>query len=187
MYTIITDGSADNKIGQGGWAALVRNSASLFELTGWEEETTSNRMELLACIEGLRSIPTPSDVTIVTDSAYVLNTMRQKWYEKWFEGLDREGNERVKPRPNLDLWYQLVGLCQFHNVTWIKVKGHSGDYWNERADKLADRARREKVSMKLEVPAHNIRCETESFGKQCYLYAGHSGECKWGKDFATVD
>lgn len=183
MYTIITDGSADNKSGKGGWCALVRNAATLTELTGWEEGTTSNRMEMLAAIEGLKAITTPSDVEVVTDSAYVVNTMRNQWYWRWFDGMDRVGNPRMKPRPNLDLWYQLVGLCHFHNVTWIKVKGHSGDYWNERADRLADRARREKLSIKLEIPSHNTRCETISFGKQCYLYAGHSGDCKWGREF----
>lgn len=183
--TIITDGSADNKKGMGGWAALVRSSTTLIELTGWEEGTTSNRMELLAAIEGLRSIQTPSDVTIVTDSAYVLNTMRNQWYERWFEGLDRVGNPRVKPRPNLDLWHQLVGLCHFHNVSWVKVKGHSGDYWNDRADRLADRARREKVSMKLEL-SNGSRCDTMSYGKQCYLYAGHSGDCRWGKEYNGI-
>lgn len=138
-YIIITDGSANNLNGQGGYAAIVRNGSALVEISGHEEDTTSNRMELMAAIAGLRSIATPSKVSVVTDSAYLCNTMRLKWYDRWFE--EEELQLRTKPRPNLDLWKQLVGLAQFHDVEWVKVKGHSGDYWNERADKLAEAAR----------------------------------------------
>lgn len=161
---------------------MIRTSTTLTELTGWETKTTSNRMELLAAIEGLRSLKTPTEVTVITDSAYLLNTMRQKWYEKWFL------EERETPRPNLDLWYLLVGLAEFHDITWIKVKGHSGDYWNERADKLADVARREKSALRLEIDcSEEIRCNTVSYGKQCYLYSGHSGDCRWGKHEVALD
>jgi ribonuclease HI len=141
-FVIITDGSASNITGQGGYAAIVRNGSSLTEIVGHAEGTTSNRMEMMAAIEGLRSISQPSKIEVVTDSAYLCNTMRQKWYERWLE----DEPFRTKPRPNMDLWVQLIGLSQFHDVTWIKVKGHSGDYWNERADKLADKSRREKLS-----------------------------------------
>ena len=137
---IITDGSADNISGQGGWCAIVRTGRSVKELVGHEPQTTSNRMELTAAIEGLRSLSVPTDVTLVADSSYLLNTLKNKWYEQWFQ------EKRGKPRPNMDLWHQLVGLIHFHNVTFVKVKGHSGDYWNTRADKLAAHARVNRIT-----------------------------------------
>jgi len=173
--TIITDGSACNSTGKGGWACVVRNSITLAELTGWAEDTTSNRMELTAAVEGLKFVSIPSEITVVTDSAYLLNTMRHHWYERWFA---EEG--KTKPRPNLDLWYELVGLSSYHDISWIKVKGHSGDYWNDRVDKLADYARREKVTINTEFKFEGIQCNGMSYGKQCYLYETHSGDCKFG-------
>jgi ribonuclease HI len=175
VITIITDGSCDNKTGKGGWAAVIRNSATLVELTGWETGTTSNRMELMAAIESLRSIKTPSEVTVVTDSTYLLKTMHHKWYERWFASANN--------RPNMDLWKQLVGLCQYHDVSWVKVKGHSGDYWNTRVDRLAELARLEKMSHQLELDhVGDVRCEAESYGKRCYLYLNHSGDCAYCKE-----
>ncbi len=171
MYTVITDGSACNKSRKGGWAAVIRNSTSLTELTGWAEDTTSNRMELMAAVEALKSIPIPSEVTVVTDSAYLRNTMRSRWYERWFL-------EDKKGRPNLDLWYQLAGLASFHSITWIKVKGHSGDYWNERVDRLADWARRNKVSSNLDC-SDLEKCVQTFYNRHCALYAGHNGDCLW--------
>ena len=174
--TIITDGSADNRTGSGGWCAIVRTPTTLVELTGWATGTTSNRMEVTAALEGLRAVKTPSDVTVVTDSSYLLKTMRHKWYENWIEQ-EKFGAE---PRPNMDLWYALIGLAHFHNITWVKIKGHSGDYWNERADKLADMARREKLSLRHDIDDWTAgkRCEEMSpSDRQCKLHSGHSGNC----------
>lgn len=176
--TIVTDGSADNRTKKGGWAAIVRSSSLLIELTGWDDEATSNRMELLAAINGLKSIYEPSEVTVITDSAYLLNAMKNRWYERWI----MEDYFDVRTRPNLDLWNQLSGLAKYHNITWEKIKGHSGDYWNERADKLADMARRQKLSVRNEVPAWDStrRCDSVSpAGRQCKLHNSHSGSCHW--------
>lgn len=105
-------------------------------------------MELTAVIEGLRAIKVPSNVHLVADSAYVLNSLKNGWYKQWLYG---EPN-RTKPRPNLDLWIELAGLVQYHQVEYIKVKGHSGDYWNTRADKLASYARKQKVEINSVFP-----------------------------------
>lgn len=139
---VVTDGSADNRNGSGGWCAIVRTPTTVTELTGFATDTTSNRMEMTAVVKGLLSITTPSNISLVADSAYVLNSLKNKWYDRWFEQ-DADGT-RVD-RPNLDLWYVLAGLVQYHTVSFTKIKGHSGDYWNERADKLAGYARVNKV------------------------------------------
>jgi ribonuclease HI len=169
MYTVVTDGSACNRSRKGGWAAVVRNSTTLTELTGWAEETTSNRMELVAAVEALKSIPVPSKVTLVTDSAYLRNTMTRKWYENWFT------EDKKRKRPNLDLWYQLDGLAKFHDITWVKVKGHSGDYWNTRVDVLAAWARTEQTEIANKMEVTDLVCGAVKYKSQCRLYAGHSG------------
>lgn len=173
--SIITDGSADNRTGSGGWCAIVRTPTTLVELTGWAEGTTSNRMELTAAIEGLRAVQTPSDITVIADSSYLLNTMKRQWYVNWIE---QEKTGLV--RPNMDLWYALIGLAQFHNIKWVKIKGHSGDYWNERADKLADMARRGRIENKHDILdwQAGVRCPIVSLSeRQCKLHADHSGDC----------
>jgi hypothetical protein len=136
-------------------------------------------MELTAAIEGLKYLSTPSDVTLVTDSAYLCNTLNRNWYDRWFA--DEARGHKTKPRPNMDLWRQLVGLTSFHNVKAVKVKGHSGDYWNHRADRLADFARRDQSSSEEIVQdwQEGIRCSNkpESYVGQCTLHAGHTGNC----------
>lgn len=172
---LITDGSADNTTRKGGWAAIVRTPNTLSELVGYAEDTTSNRMEMMAVIEGLRSIKEPSRVELVSDSAYVLNSIRFQWYLNWFEETGRS-----KPRPNIDLWHMIHGLTQYHDVVPIKVKGHSGDYWNHRADRLADQARREKLEYKELVPNFiDDRCSDKKKEVQCKLHEGHSGPHCW--------
>lgn len=145
---LITDGSADNGTGTGGWCSIIRIHSSVTELTGHAIGTTSNRMELTAVVEGLRAIKKPSLVHLISDSAYVLNSLKNEWYKGWLYG---EPN-RTKPRPNLDLWIELAGLVQYHDVEYFKVKGHSGDYWNTRADKLASYARTKKVAINSTFP-----------------------------------
>lgn len=175
--TIITDGSADNRTGSGGYAAIVRMPSSLAELIGWEEGTTSNRMEMTAAIKGLLSVNIPSQIDVVSDSAYLVNTMKNNWYKRWFDDVKKGKNLN---RPNLDLWEQLAAICQFHDVKWLKIKGHSGDYWNTRADNLADYARRKrKESVDIIDVFEDKRCENlADSGIQCKLHKGHSnGNC----------
>ncbi len=151
---LITDGSADNGTGTGGWCAITRTPSVVVELTGHASNTTSNRMEMTAVIEGLRSIKIPSTVDLIADSAYVLNSLKKEWYKEWIYNEPH----RTKPRPNLDLWQELAGLVQFHQVSYYKVKGHSGDFWNTRADKLAGEARKNKLEICSRFPNFDSTC-----------------------------
>jgi ribonuclease HI len=175
--TIITDGSADNSNGIGGWCAVVRTDNSLTELTGWATATTSNRMELMAAIEGMRSLTIPHSIELIADSSYLLKTLKNRWFEKW-----QLETHRSKPRPNMDLWEQLAGLIAFHDVTFVKVKGHSGDYWNTRADRLANYSRKEQIALVNRLDDFkDVRCVDLSMnGTQCKLHLGHSGICAFG-------
>jgi ribonuclease HI len=144
---IVTDGSADNRTGQGGWGVVIQTPLSLVEACGNAENTTSNRMELMAAIEGIK-LAESTDIELVSDSAYLLNTLKNRWYVQWF--LEEDADAKV--RPNLDLWEELVQLVNTRDVVLTKVRGHSGDYWNERVDKLAKNARRNSEEFVRTIP-----------------------------------
>lgn len=129
---IYSDGSAGASR-HGGWSCIVATPASGVELWGFEYDTTNNRMEMRAAIEGLKYLHAPHDVKLVSDSAYMLNTIKYKWYEEWFQ--------HKYQRKNMDLWLEMRELLCYHMVTPVKVKGHSGIEHNERVDKLAKEAR----------------------------------------------
>ena len=139
---IYTDGSSGVN-GHGGWAAIVATPFYGLEITGFEENTTNNRMELMAAIRGMSLLHAPHQVNLVSDSAYMLRTIEHKWYEKWFKEQALQVNHKPlnKPRPNLDLWRDIESLLCYHIVKPIKVKGHTGIAHNERVDKLAVAAR----------------------------------------------
>jgi len=105
------------------------------ELSGGESPTTNQRMELRGPIEGLRSLAGRRVVAIYSDSAYVVNCFRDKWYERWRKNGWRNSNK--KPVENRDLWEALLGEAERHDVVWHKVAGHSGHEMNDRADALA--------------------------------------------------
>jgi ribonuclease HI len=132
MYT---DGACSGNPGPGGWGAILIEDGRERELSGGENPTTNQRMELTAPIEGLRALEDRRQVTIYSDSAYVINCFRDKWYERW----RKNGwlNSQKKPVENRDLWEALIALVEQHDVTWHKVAGHSGDPLNDRADALA--------------------------------------------------
>jgi ribonuclease HI len=138
---IITDGSSGIN-GDGGWGVIVATSYFGAELWGHESNTTNNRMEMMAALKGLQFLPAPHHVSLVSDSAYLLNTIQNKWYLKWFE----DENKTSYERPNINLWHQLINEVDKHEVRAVKVKGHNGHEHNERADKLAVQARKQKVA-----------------------------------------
>jgi len=133
--TVYTDGACSGNPGPGGFAAIIVEDGVERVITGAEPHTTNQRMELLAAIEALVSIPDRRQVDLYTDSAYVMNCFRDRWWEKW----ERNGwlGAGKKPVTNRDLWQRLIAETRRHNVVWHKVKGHSGDVMNERVDALA--------------------------------------------------
>lgn len=131
-----TDGACSGNPGPGGWGALLRYNGNERELYGGEEETTNNRMELLAAIEALSALKQPCHVRLTTDSTYVKDGIT-KWLENW----KRNGWKTAakKPVKNQDLWIRLDEQSSRHRIEWCWVKGHSGHPENERADTLANR------------------------------------------------
>ena len=132
---IYTDGACSGNPGPGGWAAILIEDGTEIELSGGESSTTNNRMELMAPLQGLRSLAERRTVDLYSDSAYVVNCFRDKWYEGWRKNGWR--NSQKKPVENRDLWEALLAEVARHDVTWHKVAGHSGHDLNDRADALA--------------------------------------------------
>ena len=132
---IYTDGACSGNPGPGGWAAILIDDGNEIELSGGESYTTNQRMELTGPIEGLRALSGRRTVAIHSDSAYVVNCFRDKWYLRWRANGWR--NAQKKPVENRDLWEALLELVERHDVTWHKVAGHSGHPLNDRADALA--------------------------------------------------
>ena len=134
-----TDGACSGNPGPGGWGVLMlaRENGSVIkerELMGGEALTTNNRMELMAAISALEALSKPSEITIVTDSAYVKNGITE-----WLPGWKRKNWRTAggSPVKNVELWQRLESAHARHNVTWRWIKGHAGHAENERADALA--------------------------------------------------
>ena len=140
--TLITDGACIGNPGPGGWASILRYNEHTKELYGSERQTTNNRMELTAVIQGLRAIKESCRVTVITDSEYVKNGITQ-WIYRWKQKgwLTRE----KKPVLNKELWMALDEEVSRHEVHWEWVKGHADHADNNRADELAERAAREQL------------------------------------------
>lgn len=132
---IYTDGACSGNPGPGGWGAILLYGEHRKDVSGSESETTNQRMELRAAIEGLKALRRPARVRLHSDSAYVINAFEKGWIERW----QRTGWQTAakKPVSNKDLWKQLLAASAEHEVQWIKVKGHADDEWNNRADALA--------------------------------------------------
>ncbi|MCX7676580.1 MAG: ribonuclease HI [Alteraurantiacibacter sp.] len=134
---IFTDGACKGNPGPGGWGALLRMGQHEKELSGGETETTNNRMELTAVIRALDALTQPCEVTVHTDSRYVIDGMT-----KWIDGWQSRGwkNAAKEPVRNEDLWRDLVRAASRHRISWQWVRGHSGHPENERVDRLASHA-----------------------------------------------
>ena len=133
---LFTDGACKGNPGPGGWGVLLRYGQNEKELFGGESNTTNNRMELQAAIEGLNALSRPCEVVLTTDSQYVKQGINQ-----WVAGWKRNGWKTAAKQPvkNKDLWQALDDACVRHQVEWCWVKGHAGHDGNERADQLANR------------------------------------------------
>jgi len=132
--TIFTDGACSGNPGPGGWGAILVSGNALRELSGGEAATTNNRMELTAAVEALSALKRPSDVTLHTDSKYVMDGITG-WIHAWKRNGWRTAAK--KPVKNEELWRALDSALSRHRVEWRWVKGHAGDPLNERADALA--------------------------------------------------
>lgn len=132
---IHTDGACSGNPGPGGWGAILRYGGHVREISGFEEQTTNNRMELLAAIRGLEALKRPCEVRLHSDSSYLVNGFTKGWLDTWQNNGWKKSDKR--PVENQDLWRELLKLCDTHSVAFIKVKGHADDPNNNRCDELA--------------------------------------------------
>ena len=132
---IYTDGACSGNPGPGGWGAILCYKDQKKEMSGGERQTTNNRMELTGVIMALRALKEPCEVTVTSDSKYVVDAMKLGWAEKW----RANGWMRTKKEPakNPELWEELLTLCEKHRVTFTWVKGHAENPYNNRCDELA--------------------------------------------------
>lgn len=136
IVELYTDGACKGNPGPGGWGTLIRYKNAEKELCGGEPNTTNNRMELMAVIQGLKTLTRACEVKVTTDSQYVKNGI-QSWIHNWKKNGWKTAAK--KPVKNADLWKELDEQVARHQVQWAWVKGHSGHAENERADQLANK------------------------------------------------
>ena len=133
--SIYTDGACSGNPGPGGWGAILIYGGKEKEISGFETGVTNNRMELRAVIEALSSLKERCRVDLSSDSSYVVNAFNEGWLSEWKKQDWRRGKKNeVK---NIDLWEKLDQAASRHMMTWILVKGHSDNKYNNRCDKLA--------------------------------------------------
>ncbi len=133
---LFSDGACSGNPGPGGWGVILRFRGAEKELFGGERDTTNNRMEMMAIIQGLEALKRPVAVDIFTDSKYVIDGMT-KYMPTWKKNSWRTADK--KPVKNIDLWERMLAAMVPHQLSWTWVKGHSGHPENERADALARR------------------------------------------------
>ena len=142
QVTIYTDGACSGNPGPGGWAAILRYGANERELSGGEAQTTNNRMELTAVLEGLKALKEPCAVELWSDSQYIVNALNNGWLRDWKK---RGWKRRDGELKNAELWQTLDELIRTHSLTAVWVKGHAENEYNNRCDALAV-AEREKFA-----------------------------------------
>lgn len=139
--TAYTDGACSNNPGPGGWAAVLIYKGREKTLSGYEKETTNNRMELQAVLEALKALKETCEIEIHTDSAYIHNAFEKGWIDRWRHNGWKTAAK--KPVENQDLWQGILDVSQAHRVSYKKVKGHAGDKYNTVCDELARKAIKE--------------------------------------------
>lgn len=132
---IYTDGACRGNPGPGGWGAILVYGGREKELSGGDPHTTNNRMELLGVINALQALREPCEVTLTSDSRYVIQSIEERWVYNWRANGWRKADKSAAL--NVDLWEQLLPLLEKHKVTFCWVKGHAGHPYNERCDVLA--------------------------------------------------
>lgn len=137
---IFTDGSCNTQTGDGGWAYLLRYDGYEKQASGYEANTTNNRMELGAAVNALKALKEPCNVTLTTDSQYLKKAFTDGWLNNW----QKNGWKTATKQPvkNKDLWLELLQLDQTHSLDWAWTKGHAKHPENERVDTLALTARK---------------------------------------------
>ncbi len=133
--TIYTDGACSSNPGPGGWGCVLIYNGVEKQFSGFENNTTNNRMEMRAVIEAISKLKEPCKIDLYSDSAYVVNAFLQDWITKWIK--NDWVNSDKKPVKNDDLWQELLGLTKNHDITWHKVQGHADDKYNNICDRLA--------------------------------------------------
>lgn len=135
VVLLYTDGACSGNPGPGGWAALLLWNGKEKELSGGCSDTTNNRMEMRAVIEGVRALKKPCHIKIHSDSALIINAFTKHWIRNWLKNGWRKADK--KPVENRELWEEMIQVLKSHQVEWIKVKGHSDNELNNRVDRLA--------------------------------------------------
>ena len=139
---IYTDGACSGNPGPGGWGTILMYKQHKKELSGNSEKTTNNIMEMTAVIEGLKALKKPDiDVTVYSDSSYVVNAFKNDWIENWQKNNWKTANKKAVK--NKELWEELYELTKIYKVEFVKVKGHSDNEYNNRCDELARAAIKE--------------------------------------------
>lgn len=132
---IYTDGACSGNPGPGGYGVILKYNNIIKELSGYCEKTTNNRMELLAVIKGLEALKRPCSVILYSDSKYIVDAMNKGWVTRW----QKNGwmRNKCEPAKNKDLWERILKLTSVHKVSWVWVKGHADNEYNNRCDYLA--------------------------------------------------
>ena len=133
VVEIYSDGACSGNPGPGGWAAVILINGKRTELSGGEQQTTNNRMEIMAALNALRALKQPSQVTFYTDSSYLLNGATA-WLPEWKQ---RNWQRKKGKLANIDLWQELDRALSEHEVKWVWVRGHAGNTLNEYVDRMA--------------------------------------------------
>ena len=133
--TLYTDGACSGNPGPGGWGAILIYKDYKKEMSGGDKETTNNKMELTAAIEGLKALKEPCRVKLYSDSKYLIDGITKGWARSWQQKGWKKSDG--KPALNVDLWEQILELDEYHEIEYIWVKGHAGNPNNERCDRLA--------------------------------------------------